>query len=89
MKTDEGQLETLSKYFYNGIYTSPSRFDAKFALGSLLDMSNSEEETIKVDMEGELISALEELKKSRKKNKYLKKQLLKIEEHVKEEKDFQ
>ena len=37
-------------------------------------------------MEGELISSLEEFKKSRKKNKYLHEQLFKCDEQVKEAK---
>ena len=72
----------MGKYFHNGIYTSPLKSDTESDLGR----SNSEEETTKVDLEGEIMSDLEYLNKSRRKNKSLKEQLSNIEEHIKEEK---
>ena len=47
------------------------------------------EESIEVDWEGEIVSALEELKKSRRSNKALKDQLAKAEELLKHTKDMQ
>ena len=46
----------------------------------ILDNHEGSEEEGEVDLEGELISALEELDKERKKNKLLKKELNKIKE---------
>ena len=53
----------MSKYCFNEVYTSPSKSNTRSESSKLLDMSNNEEETAKVDLEGDLISALEELKK--------------------------
>ena len=64
-ETHKIQSETLRKHSYNGIYISPSKYEEKEGSSSVEEISKSEvEESAEVEWEGELISALEELKKS-------------------------
>ena len=75
------QVQSISISDY-GIYISPSKYYVENESCNLLDMSNSQEdsgseeeifksedeETAGVDWEGELTSALDELRKQRKEN---------------------
>ena len=62
----------MDKYFFKGVFTSSLKSNIESRLGSLLDNGNDKEEIVEVDWEDELVSALEELKKSGKKKKYYK-----------------
>ena len=84
-----------------GIYIAPSKYYVENESCNLLDMSNSQEdsrseeeifkskdeETTRVDWEGELTSALDELRKQRKENWFLKIKLQKYKEILDRQKD--
>ena len=76
----ESQPEGLDKYFFKGVFSSPSKSNIESGPCNLLDNGNGKEETTEVYWEGKFLGALYEINNSRKKNKLLKEKLINIEE---------